>query len=216
MKLVAVSVSFPRFIPWGEGGIATGIFKQPVAGRVAVRRTNLDGDGQGDLSVHGGPDKAVYAYPFEHYAHWKRELARDEMPFGQFGENFTVEGLLEDAVRIGDAFRVGTALVQVSQPRAPCFKLGIRMRLPEFPKRFLESGRIGFYLRVLEEGEVGAGDAIEPVSREPDSMTVREIARLYYFGRGDRAGIEKALGIGSLAASWRGGFRERLAALGTE
>ena len=149
--------------------------------RVHVARLNLDGDRQADLTVHGGPDKAVYVYDLSGYAHWRRELSR-ELPYGQFGENLTVEGMPETEVRIGDAYRIGTALLQVSQPRSPCFKLAMKMEMPTFPRMFLAAGRTGFYFRVLEEGEVGAGDAIELVSREAGEITVLEATRQLYGG----------------------------------
>ena len=170
MRLLSVNVSPPKEVLHGSETVETGIFKEPVAGRVMLRELNLDGDGQADLINHGGVHQAVYAYPIEHYDYWRRELGREDFGFGQFGENFTVEGMPEDEVHIGDVFRVGgDALVEVSQPRTPCFKLGIRMGLPRFPKLFLKSGRIGFFLRVLEEGEVGAGDAGERVARPPSA-----------------------------------------------
>lgn len=179
MKLISVNVSKPKEIAAGGRTVSTGIFKAPVAGRVRVGRLNLEGDGQADLRVHGGPDKAVYAYPFEHYDYWQRELGRSDLAFGRFGENLTVEGMLEDEVRIGDVFRVGSALLQISQPRSPCFKLGIRMGSSRFPKRFLAAGRPGFYLRVLEEGEVAAGDSIALDRAEPEGLTVLEASRLF-------------------------------------
>jgi MOSC domain-containing protein YiiM len=172
----------------------------------------VEGDRQADLRVHGGVDKAVYAYPFEHYEHWKRELGREDLGFGQFGENFTVEGLLEDAVYIGDVFRVGSTVMQVSQPRTPCFKLGIKMGTQRFLKPFLASGRVGFYLRVLEEGEVGAGDSIERVRTDPARLSVREVSRLMYLDREDLDGARRAAAVEALAAGWRRSFEERLAA----
>ena len=179
--LLFVNVGLPRRVESPGHEILTGIFKEPVPRRVHVGTLNLDGDRQADLTVHGGPDKAVYAYDLSGYAHWRRELSR-ELPFGQFGENLTVEGMPETEVRIGDAYRIGTALLQVSQPRSPCFKLAIKMEMPTFPRMFLASGRTGFYLRVLEEGEVGAGDAITLVSREPGEITVLEATREIFGG----------------------------------
>ena len=161
MKLLSVNVSQPKEVSYNGKRVKTGIFKEPVSGRTMMRRLNLDGDGQGDPTVHGGIHKAVYVYPIEHYHYWKRELSRDDLTYGKFGENLTVEGMLEDTVHIGDIFRIGEALVEVSQPRVPCFKLGMKMRDPQIVKPFLESERVGFYVRVLEEGEVGAGDTIE-------------------------------------------------------
>ena len=213
-EVMSLNVGKPREVDWEGGEVTTGIFKQPVSGRVALRTTNLDGDGQADLSVHGGIHKAVYAYSLAHYDFWKRELARGDLRPGQFGENFSVEGWTDDAVHIGDIFRVGTALVEVSQPRTPCFKLGLRMGDAKFPKRFLASGRPGFYLRVLEEGEVGAGDAMERVHMGPEQMSVQEVSRLLHFERGDRARVERVLAIPALSPEWRRPFEEALAKSG--
>src|SRR5919202_937209 len=168
MKLLSVNVSLPRKVPHGRKTVSTGIFKEPVAGRIMLRTLNLDGDGQADLVNHGGIYRAVYVYSIENYGYWQRELGRTDFSFGQFGENFTVEGMLEDDVYVGDVFRVGEALVEVTQPRPPCFKLGIKMGMAEFPKLFLASGRVGFYLRILEEGEVGAGDSFERIKSDPE------------------------------------------------
>lgn len=211
MRLLSVNVSLPREVAHGRRTVETGIFKEPVSGRVMLRKTNLDGDGQADLVNHGGVHRAAYAYPIENYEYWRRELGRAGFGFGQFGENFTVEGMVEDDVSVGDIFRVGAATVEVSQPRPPCFKLGIKMGLPKFPKLFLASGRVGFYLRVLEEGEVGAGDVFEPVERDPGGMTVREISDLLFFGPDNLRGAERALLVGALSPGWRDSFRERLA-----
>ncbi|MCZ6660877.1 MAG: MOSC domain-containing protein [bacterium] len=173
MKLLSVNVSLAKEVPYKGKTITTGIFKEPVEGRVMLRELNLDGDGQADLKAHGGTYKSVYVYSIENYNYWKRELGRDDFTFGQFGENFTVEGMLDDEVHIGDIFRVGDALVEVTQPRVPCFKLGLRMGMVEFPKLFHKGERPGFYLRVLEEGEVGAGDVFERVETDPERVTVR-------------------------------------------
>ena len=181
MKLLSVNVSQPKEVSYNGKRIKTGIFKEPVSGRTMMRRLNLDGDGQGDPRVHGGVHKAVYVYPIEHYNYWKRELGRDDLTYGKFGENLTVEGMLEDTVHIGDIFRIGEALVEVSQPRVPCFKLGMKMRDPQIVKPFLESERVGFYVRVLEEGEVGAGDTIERTKVGEGQMTVKEIVHLRHF-----------------------------------
>ena len=182
MKLLSVNVGTPRSIEHRGRTVRTAIFKEPVHVRVRVGRLNLEGDRQADLTVHGGPDKAVYAYDLSGYEHWRRELSR-ELPYGQFGENLTVEGMPETEVSIGDVYRIGTALLQVTQPRSPCGKLIMKMGLPHFAKDFLASGRTGFYLRVLEEGELNAGDAIELVSRDPKRVTVERMTRLTY-GRG--------------------------------
>ena len=177
MKLISVNVGLPRPVPYQDGIVSTGIYKESVAGPVWVRRLNLDGDGQADLKVHGGEHKAVYAYPLEHYAFWSRELGRNDLGYGQFGENLTVEGLLEEQVNIGDVYRIGKALLQVSQPRAPCFKLGIRMGDARFPARFPAANRTGFYLRVLEEGRVAAGDAIMLAERSGNPVSVSDVFR---------------------------------------
>jgi MOSC domain-containing protein YiiM len=210
MKLLSVNTGLPREVMWQGRTVSTGIFKQPVAGRVRLRRHNLDGDGQADLRVHGGEHKAVYAYPFEHYAWWQHELGRDGLTPGQFGENFTVSGLLEDEVCIGDVFGIGSARLQVSQPRAPCFKLDVRMGTDGFLARFKAAGRVGFYLRVLEEGEVGAGDAISRLARDPGGMSVREVYQLRYGERGERARLERAAALPALSPTWREAFERHL------
>ncbi len=214
MKLLSVNVSQPKEVSYNGKHVTTGIFKEPVTDRVMLRTLNLEGDGQADLVGHGGIHKAVYVYSREHYGHWMRELNRNDFTDGQFGENFTVEGMLEDEIHIGDVFSVGGAKVEVTQPRAPCFKLGIRMGMPSFLKLFLTSGRVGFYLRVLEEGEVGAGDVLERVAIDPERMTVREINNLLYFDQGNVEGGKKALRIQALSPGWRESFADRLAKAG--
>ena len=210
MKLLSVNVSQPKEVSYNGKHIKTGIFKEPVSGRTMMRRLNIDGDGQGDLSVHGGIHKAVYVYPIEHYDHWKRALGRDDLTYGKFGENLTVEGMLEETVHIGDVFRIGDALVEVSQPRVPCFKLGMKMRDPQIVKPFLESERVGFYVRVLKEGEVGAGDAIERIKVGEGQMTVKEIVHLRHFDDTNAAAVEKAANLPALTPSWRDSFEEIL------
>jgi MOSC domain-containing protein YiiM len=209
MRLVSVNISLPRPVEVGGQVVSTSIFKEPVRGRVSVRRLSLEGDWQADLRSHGGLNKAVYAYPLEHYARWSQELGRDDLRPGQFGENLTVEGLTEEAVRLGDVFRVGSALLQVTQPRYPCFKLGIRMGDPLFPRRFLASGRTGFYLRVLEEGELGVGDAME-LAEKSDGLTVRELWHLVHVDRANIEGARLALRCRTLAREWREPLEERL------
>src|SRR3990172_7748798 len=213
MKIVSVNVGLPREVIWKGKRVTTGILKEPITGRVMMRRLNLDGDRQADLSVHGGPSKAVYVYPVQHYDYWRGELPEMKLPWGMFGENLTTEGLLEDAVRIGDRFRIGTAEVVVTQPRLPCFKLGVRFGRPDMVKRFLASRRTGFYLAVLEEGEVGAGDGIALISRGEAPVTVAAITRLYVDGEEDLEGLEHAVGAEALPEDWRDCFRERLATL---
>jgi len=177
MKLISVNVSLPKEIVYRGTKITTGIFKEPTQGQVMLRALNLDGDGQADLRVHGGPDQAAYVYPVEHYDYWKEQLGRNDLDYGQFGENFTTAGLLENEVRIGDVFRFGGAIVQVTTPRQPCGKLDMKMDDPHFKKKFRASGRSGFYLRVLQEGEVGAGDLIERIESDPEQPTVEEMFR---------------------------------------
>jgi MOSC domain-containing protein YiiM len=210
MKLISINIGRPRPVPHEGRVVSTGIFKEPVAGPVFLRRLNLDGDGQADLRVHGGADKAVYAYPFEHYAFWEAELGRNDFAHGQFGENFTITGWLEDAVCIGDEFQIGAVRVQVTQPRSPCFKLGIRMGDNQFVARFAAANRTGFYLRVLQEGRVAAGDTIERVAHDAGSLSVRDVFRLRH-DRGTRAEYERAVKLSALSPSWRAAFEKRLA-----
>jgi len=178
MRLVSVQVGRPRRVGWHGELVSTGIYKEPVAGRIMVCRFNLAGDQQADLTVHGGPDKAVYAYPSEHYPIWQAEFPDMRLPYGMFGENFTTEGLDESSVHIGDQFPIGGAVVEVTQPRMPCYKLGIRFGRPDMPKRFHASGRCGFYLAVLREGQVGAGDVWERMARSDQQVSVIESYRL--------------------------------------
>jgi MOSC domain-containing protein YiiM len=193
--------------------VTTGIFKEPVAGRDALRKLNLDGDRQADLTVHGGEFKAVYCYPLAHYDYWKQELPGRDLPLAIFGENFTTDGLLENSVHLGDRFSIGSAEVVVTQPRLPCYKLGIRFQADDMVKRFLASGRSGFYLAVTREGEVGAGDEIKLLARDPQAVPVSEITRLYIakeFSSADVASLQKALQVAALPESWKEHFRERL------
>jgi MOSC domain-containing protein YiiM len=210
MRLLSVNVSLPKQILADGTIIETGIFKEPRAGRVLVRKLNVDGDRQADLRVHGGIHKAVYAYTIEHYDHWRSSLGRNDLELGQFGENFTVERMDESDVHVGDVFRIGGTVVQVSQPRVPCFKLGIKMGSSRFLKPFLASGRVGFYLRVQQEGEVGPEDAIEVVHRDPAALSIREVTRLMYFEREDLDGARRAVEVDALAPGWRRSFLERL------
>lgn len=209
MKVLSVNISPPKAVTHRGKTVTTGIFKEPVQGRVALRPAPIDGDGQA-YAKHGGPHRVAYVYTFEHYAYWQRELGRADFVYAQFGENLTVEGMTEDAVHIGDVFRVGDAFVQVTQPRLPCDKLDIRMGTAGFFRRFLRSGRVGFFLRVLKAGEVGAGDAITRVEVDPERMTVRQVSRLVSFERDDLAGVERALRIAALSPGWRRAFAERL------
>ena len=195
---------------WRGRSVETSIFKTPVSRRVRVARDNIEGDRQSDLSVHGGPEKAVYAYPAEHYGFWRRELPDMDLEWGAFGENFTTEGLLEDEVWIGDRYRVGTAELVVTQPRMPCYKLGIRFGDAGMVKRFLQSRRSGFYLAVEREGEVGAGDAIERIARDERRLTVADVVMLHSTDSANQPLLETASDHPSLPATWREYFRKRL------
>lgn len=213
MGLVSVNVGLPREVVAKGKRVRTGIFKEPVDGRVLLRTLNLDGDRQADLTVHGGPSKAVYAYPSEHYQYWRKDLPGMHLPWGMFGENFTTEGLLEEQVHVGDRFRIGSAEVMVTEPRLPCYKLGVRFGREDIIKRFLHSGRTGFYFAVLREGEVEAGDAIEAIGRDDSRVTIPDIVRLYLLKRYDRVDEEKvhrAVQVEALPESWRSHFRRRL------
>jgi MOSC domain-containing protein YiiM len=209
MKLLSVNVGLPREIEWKGKIVRTSIFKAPVSGRVRVAKLNVEGDQQSDLTVHGGIDKAVYAYPSEHYSFWYKELSGMELPWGVFGENFTTEGLLEDT-RIGDRFRIGSAEFVVTQPRMPCFKLGIRFNRPDMVKRFLESGRTGFYLAVAKEGEVAADDSIELLEREEHNVTISDVVNLYREDATNQDMLRRVSQLPSLPESWREYFRKRL------
>jgi len=199
----------PRQVPYLAGTVLTSIFKSPVEGRRAVRCYNIEGDRQSDLTVHGGPNKAVYCYPSEHYAYWKEQLpASDFSIYGTFGENLTTEGLLESEVAIGDIFRAGTAILKVTQPRMPCFKLGIRFSLPTMVKLFWQSGRAGIYFSIVEEGDLAAGDSIERLAAGPEHVTVADVVHLY---RGDETNpelLERAM-RSPLSGSWKEEIRER-------
>lgn len=203
MRITSVNVGLPREVEWRGASVTTGIFKSPVEGRIPVRTLNLDGDGQADLSVHGGPEKAVYGYPSEHYEFWRDELPGVDLPPGSFGENLTTEGLLEAGLRIGDRLRIGSAVLRVTQPRMPCSKLGVRFQREDMVKRFLASGRSGFYFAVDEEGDVAVGDAIEPLERAAHEITVSEITRLYARDRNDLDALRRAAAVEALPASWR-------------
>ena len=209
MKVVALSVGRPREVEWRGNTVLTSIFKTPVDRRLRVNTINFEGDEQSDLTVHGGLDKAVYAYPSEHYEFWRGELPGEDLPWGVFGENLTTEGLRED-VRIGDRFRIGSAEFIVTQPRLPCFKLGIRFRRPDILKRFLQSGRTGFYFSVAREGEVGRGDEIESISRANDSLTVADVVNLYSVDARNQEMLRRAAESTSLPESWRDYFHKRL------
>ena len=209
MRVVSVNVGLPRIHTWQGRFVRTGIFKDPVPGPVTVRRLNLDGDAQADLSVHGGPDKAVYAYPADHYADWQAILGRDLSP-GAFGENLTTEGLIEEHVHIGDEFRVGTTRLVVTQPRMPCYKLGLKFGDVGMIKRFLRVGRPGIYFAVVEEGVVAPGDAVEQVGEGKNRVSVTEMLALMLDKEPDPVALRRLLEVPALAADWRQGFEARL------
>ncbi len=190
--------------------VSTGIFKEPVAGRVVLRTLNLDGDRQADLSVHGGPTKAVYAYPSEYYDYWKHELPEMKLPWGMFGENFTSAGLFESELSIGDKFRVGSAIVMVTEPRMPCYKLGIKFRRSDIVKRFLASERTGFYFAVLQEGEIGVGDSIEMIEASKHNVKVSDITLLYTREKHNVGLLRRAMEVEPLAESWKSYFQHRI------
>lgn len=210
MKILSVNVGLPREVDWKGRVVTTGIFKEPVEGRVMMRTLNLDGDGQADLSVHGGPTKAVYLYPIEHYVYWRTEFPEMDFPPGMFGENLTTEGLFEDAVNVGDRFRVGTAEVMVTEPRIPCYKLGVKFGRDDIVKRFLASHRSGFYCAVLREGEVGAGDTIELTRRDVNNITVTDITRLYVDDKDNLEMLQRAIQVDALPEGWRSQFQSQI------
>jgi MOSC domain-containing protein YiiM len=210
MKLLSVNVGLPREIEWKGKIVRTSIFKSPVSGRIRVAQLNLEGDQQSDLSVHGGIDKAVYAYPSEHYSFWRQELSGMDLSWGAFGENFTTAGLVEETVHIGDRFRLGSAEFVVTQPRMPCFKLGIRFNRPDIVKRFLQSGRTGFYFAVLKEGEVTAGNTIDLLKRDENGVTVADIVNLYGRDASNQDLLQRVSELPSLPQNWRDYFRKRL------
>jgi MOSC domain-containing protein YiiM len=213
MKLVSLNVGLPRVVMSRGDPVSTGIFKEPVAGRVTLRTLNLDGDRQADLSVHGGPSKAVYAYPSEHYEYWTHELPEMKLPWGMFGENFTTGGLFESELSVGDKFRVGSAIVMATEPRMPCYKLGIRFGRSDIVKRFLASERTGFYFAVLQEGEVGVGDPIELIERSKDGLRVSGVTALYTHEKHNVGLLRRAIEVATLPESWKSYFQHRLAKL---
>jgi MOSC domain-containing protein YiiM len=215
MRLISLNTGLPREVLWHGRSVTTGIYKQAVTGRIAMRKLNLEGDAQADLSVHGGVDKAVYCYAAAHYDYWRKELPGRELPMGIFGENLTIDDFTEDSVHLGDRFSVGTAEVVVTQPRLPCYKLGVRFGSEDMVKRFLASGRTGFYVAVQREGDVGAGDEVKVIAHDPNAVPVSEITRLYVAKRwtdADVAALRRALQVPALPESWKEYFRERLKA----
>ena len=210
MRVISVNVGQPREVDWKGQKVVTGIFKEPVAGRIAVRRHNLAGDRQADLTVHGGPDKAVYAYPAEHYPFWREQFPEMELPWGMFGENLTVSGVLEDVVHIGDRFQVGTAQLVVTQPRLPCYKLGLKFGRDDMLRRFLQSGLTGFYFSVFKEGDVAAGDPINLLDRDEHQVKVSDITRLYHRDKRNLSLLQRVVEVEALPEGWREYFQERI------
>jgi MOSC domain-containing protein YiiM len=210
VKLISLNVARPNLMVYKGVTINSGIFKKPSPGRVILRSLNLDGDRQADLSVHGGPYKAVYAYPSEHYEFWGKELPDAEMTWGTFGENFTTEGLAEEDLHVGDRFRIGSAVLMVRQPRMPCYKLAAKFQRDDMIERFLRSGRSGFYFSVEEEGEVGVGDSFEPLSSNSEGVTIAEMNRLFYRDKYNRDLLHKAVATAALPEDWREYLSPRL------
>jgi MOSC domain-containing protein YiiM len=209
MKIVSANVGLPREVVWQGMTVLTGIFKEPVAGPVTISQLNLAGDKQADLTVHGGSEKAVYAYPAAHYEYWRQELPDVSFPWGKFGENLTTEGLQEDALCIGDRVRAGSAILMVTQPRMPCYKLALRFERDDMIKRFLKSGRSGFYFSVIETGEVSAGSNVKILSRDLNRVTVADIVRLYLGQTGDGNLLERAISVSALPENWKTALLQR-------
>jgi len=216
MKLISLNVGRPRLVVYNGATINTGIFKHPVSGPVQLRRLNLDGDRQADLSVHGGPNKAVYAYPSEHYEYWRKELPGLDLLWGAFGENFTTSGIVEDDLHVGDRLQVGSAVLMVRQPRMPCYKLAAKFQRDYMIDLFLHSGRSGFYFSVEQEGEVAAGDSFEFLSHESEGITIAEMNTLFARDRYNRDLLQKALHTAALPEDWRKYFAPRLQRLAAE
>jgi len=210
LKILSLNVARPQLTVYKGATINTGIFKKPLSGRLMLRTLNLDGDRQADLSVHGGPNKAVYAYPSEHYGYWREELPEMDLPWGMFGENFTTEGLGEHELHVGDRYRMGSSVVMVRQPRMPCYKLAAKFQRDDMIARFLDSGRSGFYFSVEQEGEVKEGDAIELLSRNRDGITIAEMNRLYVREKYNLDLLQKAIATAELPDEWRDYFSPRL------
>ncbi len=210
MKVVSVNVGLPREVPWQDKIVTTAIFKEPVSAPVMMHLLNLDGDRQADLHVHGGVDKAIYGYPSEYYEYWRTELSGVDLPWGVFGENLTTMGLFDETVYIGDKFRIGDAEVRVTQPRMPCYKLGLRFQSAPMVKRFLNGRRTGFYFAVIQSGMVSAGDPIELTGREQEEISVADIVRLYAFEKDDFKTMQRALEVEALPQSWKSHFQVQL------
>ena len=209
-KILSINVSLPKEIDFEGQMVTTGIFKEPIEGRIMLRTLNLDGDKQADLTVHGGPDKAVYAYPIEHYEFWRKVYPNMEMPNGMFGENFTIGGLMENEVSVGDAFEIGSSKVIATQPRMPCYKLGVKFGRMDVLKKFLASGRSGIYFKVLEEGEVGPGDSIIKIKKDTNRVAISDVVRLYAIDREDISTMQRAVKVEALPEGWRDYFIEQI------
>ena len=210
LKLLSLNVGLPRQVRFQDGIVTTGIFKEPIRGRVRLRKLNLDGDRQADLRVHGGVDKAIYAYPGEHYSYWREELPGKLLPWGMFGENFTTEGMFEETVNIGDRFMVGTAKLAATQPRMPCYKLGVKFGNMDIIKKFLASGLTGVYFKVVKEGELEQGDEIRLIKKDKNNVTVKDIVRLYTVNKDDVQTIQRAIKIKDLPTGWKSHFINQL------
>src|SRR5690242_10851428 len=208
--LLSVNVGMPKEVLWQGKSVFTGVFKDPVAGPRRVRKLNIDGDGQGDLAGHGGEERAVFVYQIDSYRYWERELARSDFVHGQFGENFTIEGLSDDEVCIGDRYQIGGAIFEVTQPRVTCYRVGIRMNDPRIPALLVSHHRPGFYFRVLQEGEVEAGDEILKLGTGPEEMTVAEVSALLYLPGHPRQQLLRAVRIPALSSGWQDSFRALL------
>jgi MOSC domain-containing protein YiiM len=211
MKILSVNVGLPRKVLFNGQIVTTAIFKDPVKGPIMLRKLNLDGDKQADLTVHGGLDKAVYSYPSEHYDYWRKQFPNTDLVWGMFGENFTTEGLMEDSINIGDQFQIGSAKLVATQPRMPCYKLGVRFGRMEVIRQFMASGRPGIYFKVLEEGEVEAGDKIRIIRKDKNNVTVKDIVRLYITrDQIDIEAMRRATKIRALPEGWRYEFKQKI------
>ncbi|MDP9489337.1 MAG: MOSC domain-containing protein [Thermoproteota archaeon] len=210
MKLLSLNVALPRQVNFQNELVTTGIFKEPVSGRVRLRKLNLDKDKQADLTVHGGTDKAVYAYAGEHYSYWRKELHGTPLPWGMFGENFTTQGMFEETINVGDQFQVGTAKVIATQPRMPCYKLGVKFGRIDIIKKFLASGLTGVYFKVLKEGELEQGDEIKLIKKDKNNVTIKDIVRLYTVNIDDIQTMERAVKVKDLPKGWKFHFIEQI------
>src|ERR687892_282479 len=209
-KILSVNVSLPKEVDFEGQKVTTGIFKKSIDGRIMLRTLNLDGDKQADLTVHGGPDKAVYAYPIEHYELWRKVYPDMEMPNGMFGENFTIEGLMESEVSLGDSFEIGSSKVIATQPRMPCYKLGVKFGRMDVLKKFLASGRSGIYFKVLEEGEVSAGDPIIQIKKDTNQVGITDIVKLFSSDRENIKMMRRAIKVEALPEGWKDYFYEQI------